>query len=85
MSVKIEQIEDGCVTFLKSLGLLDRLEPPHTSFSDSSGLMGKLCSIVGVLLCVMTAVGDQRSVRALSLSRTVAAQFVCDDLSGYAG
>jgi hypothetical protein len=59
MSVKIEQIVDSGVTFQESLRLPKRFEPTHSSFSNTGGLMGKLCSIVGIPLCVVAGTWDQ--------------------------
>ena len=64
------------MAFQESLRLRDRFEPTHASFSNSGRPMCKLCSIVGVLFCVVVGAWDQSSV-----FDAIASQFVCDDLS----
>ena len=76
MPVQVEQVVDGGIAFQKSLGLLDRFETPHTSFSDPSRLMRKLCPIVRILLCVVIGFRDQCSV-----CDAITAEFVRDDFS----
>ncbi len=59
MPVQIEQVVNSGMALQKSLCLLDRFETSHASFSDAGRLVGKFCSIVGVLFCVVFRLRDQ--------------------------
>ena len=53
MPPQIEQIVDSSVRAQKPLGLMSGFEASHDPLSDPGWLMGKLCSIVGILGRVM--------------------------------
>ena len=62
----------------ESLSLVHRLESSHSPLSDSCWLVREFCPIVGILRRVVNRLGD-----LLSMSDTVASQFVRDDLPGF--
>ena len=74
--MQVEQIIDRSMAFQKPLCLLDRFETTHASLTNPGGLMGKFCSIVSVLFCVVSRPRNQCSV-----CNTIAPQFVGNDLS----
>ena len=77
MPSQIEQITDGSVGTQKPLSLTYGLESPHPPLPHPGRLMGLLYPIILILLSTVDRLGHQ-----LTMSNTIAAQFVGHDLSG---
>ena len=59
MSSQMDKIVDSRVDIWKSLRLHARFETTHTTFSNSSRLMGKLSAIIRILRGIMKRFRDQ--------------------------
>ena len=77
MPAQIEQIRNRSMSAQEPLSLPDRFKLSHTSLSHPRSLMRLLRSIILVLFSDMDHFRHQ-----LTMSNTIASQFICHDLPG---
>ena len=76
---QVEQITDSSMSTQESLSLPYRFELAHPSLSHPGRLMRLLCPIILILLSTVDRLRNQ-----LPMGDSIAAQFICHDLPGFA-